>query len=87
MSLFKRITFQAACAYAAGKMERFRDDQISIFLQLDSLGIKVLLRSPRVNAAKVVSWHDIEHKQYDALREGIDEVCREFEGFNRTKPV
>ena len=71
---FKRITFEAALAYARGKMEQNRDIRLSIQLILDDLGIRILATSTKGKREHIVTWHDLEYAQYDALRPAIDVV-------------
>lgn len=69
---FKRITFEAAVAYARGKCEEHRDRRATCKLFLDDQGIKILMTCDQGKAEHTVSWHDLEQAHYDALRLGID---------------
>lgn len=77
---FKRIMFEAARSYANGKEEEQRSACITICLIIKMDGILITVANAHDHKRHVVSWHDIEHRQYDALREGIDEALRKFHG-------
>ena len=74
---FKRITFEAAVAYARGKEEQYRDHGIFIRLILHAQGVMIEVTCPSKHATTnhLVSWHELEHSHYDALRIGIDKAC------------
>lgn len=76
--MFKRITFEAAAAYAAGKAEQYRDLRMIIRLIVTYLGIECEVHCFAVGrhtiSNELISWHDIEHGHYDALRLGIDKA-------------
>lgn len=77
--MFKPVRmFEAARSYANGKEEELRSGKITICLIIQMFGIAITVANAHGHRRHVVSWHDIEHRQYDALREGIDETIRRF---------
>lgn len=82
--MFKRITFEAAAAYAAGKQEEHRDLKMFIRLIITSLGVECEVRcfplGREILNNHLIPWHDIEQHHYDALRLGIDKAVRECHG-------
>lgn len=85
MTPFKRIMFEAAVAHAAGLVERYPDDPMFIQQVITGYGIEIRVLSRRDDRSitRLVGWHDLEQRQYDALRIDIDAAVREFIGYRQ----
>ena len=79
MSGLTRLTFEGARAYANGLEERYRDQGLHIMLSIGNRGVIVSAGArDRASYDWAVSWDSLEKGLYDALRLGIDNVCREM---------
>lgn len=80
--MIPRTVFEAAVIYAQALMDRHQGKGLAIIIVVQRQGLMLKARlgtdvdAPRRD--RIVSWHDIEHAQYDALRSGLDKLVEDI---------